>query len=52
MYFFLGKLKFDFFSPLISTLQDGKADGEKNESFSDAMIAEMEASVYGLQVLF
>lgn len=32
-------------------IQDGKADGDKNESIiSDAVIAEMEASIYGLQV--
>lgn len=32
-------------------LQDDKGDiGDKNDSFSDAMMVEMEASVYGLQV--
>ncbi|PON51428.1 Mitogen-activated protein kinase kinase kinase [Parasponia andersonii] len=34
-----------------SESEDGKADGDKNESFSDAMIAEMEASIYGLQII-
>lgn len=34
-----------------SDSEDGKTDGEKNELFSDAMIAEMEASIYGLQII-
>lgn len=31
--------------------EDAKTDGGKNEPFSDAMIAEMEASIYGLQII-
>ncbi|KAI9180737.1 hypothetical protein LWI28_007681 [Acer negundo] len=32
--------------------EDSRADGQdKDESFSDAMIAEMEASIYGLQII-
>ncbi|XP_062078997.1 uncharacterized protein LOC133783387 isoform X2 [Humulus lupulus] len=34
-----------------SESEDGKTDGERNELFSDAMIAEMEASIYGLQII-
>lgn len=35
-----------------SLSQDSKADvRDKDESFSDAMIAEMEASIYGLQII-
>ncbi|PON65343.1 Mitogen-activated protein kinase kinase kinase [Trema orientale] len=34
-----------------SESEDGKALGDNNEFFSDAMIAEMEASIYGLQII-
>lgn len=35
-----------------SEYEDDRAgEGDKNESFSDAMIAEMEASIYGLQII-
>ncbi|KAF4347836.1 hypothetical protein G4B88_026083 [Cannabis sativa] len=35
-----------------SESEDGKADEDRNDLFSDAMIAEMEASIYGLQYSF
>ncbi|XP_062025388.1 uncharacterized protein LOC133741521 [Rosa rugosa] len=35
-----------------SEFEDGKGDmGDKNDSFSDAMIVEMEATLYGLQII-
>ncbi|XP_030499887.2 uncharacterized protein LOC115715197 isoform X1 [Cannabis sativa] len=34
-----------------SESEDGKADEDRNDLFSDAMIAEMEASIYGLQII-
>lgn len=33
-------------------MQDVNADSRGNDFFSDAMIAEMEADIYGLQVCF
>ncbi|KAL2236369.1 UNVERIFIED_CONTAM: putative serine/threonine-protein kinase [Sesamum indicum] len=37
--------------PSTTVPNDGNADGHEDELFSDAMIAEMEADIYGLQII-